>query len=73
MVGADQVREEIPDLDRMQVQQYLYETLLDSSGNQLIYPYAPQKVNHIDITEEAGRYSFTCRSRYSATMEYEIR
>ena len=72
VVGADQVRKEIPDLDRMQVQQYLYETLLDSSGNQLIYPYAPQKVNHIDITEEAGRYSFTCRSRYSATMEYEI-
>ena len=73
VVGADQVKEEIPDLDRMQVQQYLYETLLDTSANQLIYPYAPQEVRHIDISEEAGRYTLICRSRYSAELEYEIR
>lgn len=72
VVGADQVREEIPDLERMQVQQYLYETLLDTSGGQLIIPYAPTEVNHIDITQEAGRYSFTWRSRYSSEMIYEI-
>lgn len=72
VVGEDQVREEIPDLERMQVQQYLYETLLNPSGGQLISPYAPQEVRHIDISKEAGRYTLICRSRYGAELNYEI-